>query len=462
MEKDYPMHNDDIITMLDLDRAGIKSIEVHHNGEEMIVDVVLNVAEHICPICNTSTSKIKGYSIKHINHSALNTTKCIIRYHARRYICPCCGKTFQENNPFAYNGSNISLVTVYNVLKDLKNPELTFTYVAKKHYISPSSVCNIFDKKINIPRGTLPECICFDEVYAFKGDKSNYCCVLLDYASGNIIDLLPSRRKNDLSSYFFNIPLKERETVRYVSYDMWQTYRIIGKIYFPNSVGILDKFHVLQEFTKRFSQARIRQMNYFKKEKDKLLEESKELRRINQKPSPDKQERLSNAIQYYYLYKKFSWVLLSNNKSINDPNQEKKFNRVLNRYCNLYDIFDLIRNSNNEMKEAIELKEILYDFYRKSTIDNAEAHLNEVIQAFKESSLKEIQSFHKTLSQWKIEIINSFIIMPSTKKKINNALIENRNKTIKTIKRTSNGYLNWERFRNRCLYCINSDEGLRL
>ena len=32
--------------------------------------------------------------------------------------------------------------------------------------------------------------------------------------------------------------------------------------------------------------------------------------------------------------------------------------------------------------------------------------------------------------------------------------MENRNSIIKTIKKNSNGYANWERFRNRCLYVL--------
>ena len=36
-------------------------------------------------------------------------------------------------------------------------------------------------------------------------------------------------------------------------------------------------------------------------------------------------------------------------------------------------------------------------------------------------------------------------------------MIENTNKAIKTIKRNSNGFSNWDRFRNRVLYAINDD-----
>lgn len=40
---------------------------------------------------------------------------------------------------------------------------------------------------------------------------------------------------------------------------------------------------------------------------------------------------------------------------------------------------------------------------------------------------------------------------------MNTAIVENRNKSIKLIKHASNGYLNWERFRNKILFSLNSD-----
>ena len=47
-------------------------------------------------------------------------------------------------------------------------------------------------------------------------------------------------------------------------------------------------------------------------------------------------------------------------------------------------------------------------------------------------------------------------------KKMNNALIENRNKTIKLLKHSSNGYTNWKRFRARVLYTLNDDISIKI
>ena len=66
-----------------------------------------------------------------------------------------------------------------------------------------------------------------------------------------------------------------------------------------------------------------------------------------------------------------------------------------------------------------------------------------------------MNEFANTLINWKREIINSFIVVGKDNKTISNAIIENRNKSIKTIKRNGNGYTNWERFRNRVMYSLN-------
>ncbi|WP_295566710.1 transposase [uncultured Holdemanella sp.] len=39
-------------------------------------------------------------------------------------------------------------------------------------------------------------------------------------------------------------------------------------------------------------------------------------------------------------------------------------------------------------------------------------------------------------------------------KRINNALMENRNAIIKLVTKAASGYPNWERFRNRCMMIL--------
>ena len=71
------------------------------------------------------------------------------------------------------------------------------------------------------------------------------------------------------------------------------------------------------------------------------------------------------------------------------------------------------------------------------------------------SQIKEMMDFGNTLVKWKYEIVNSFV--PANGRRISNGLIENRNKSIKLLKHSSNGYLNWHRFKTRIMYSLNKD-----
>ena len=139
-------------------------------------------------------------------------------------------------------------------------------------------------------------------------------------------------------------------------------------------------------------------------------------------------------------------------------------NRKLNRYLNFYDIQQLILDIHPDLKAAWQLKDDLVDFYDNNTYETAPEALKELIRAFASSDIKEMIDFSRTLRNWQYEIINSFIIVKKTHKvdkdtgqvvvserKLNNGFMENRNSI---LKKSSNGYTIWDRFRNRCLYVL--------
>lgn len=110
------------------------------------------------------------------------------------------------------------------------------------------------------------------------------------------------------------------------------------------------------------------------------------------------------------------------------------------------------------LEEAFYLRNDVTYFYDHCTYDTAKKQLEKIIIDFRSSTVAEMSPFANTLTNWKREIINSFIIVDDkANRKMNTAIVENRNKSIKLLKHASNGYLNWERFRNRILYTLNED-----
>lgn len=64
-------------------------------------------------------------------------------------------------------------------------------------------------------------------------------------------------------------------------------------------------------------------------------------------------------------------------------------------------------------------------------------------------------AIYKMLNNWTEEILNYFIVING--RKLSNGITESRNSIVKLIKKTGNGYVNFARFRNRCMYCMNKD-----
>ena len=442
-----------IIDLFNLHPSDVEAITYSRekNGDSNF-HITLQRIDRPCPSCGCENPEIKEYKEKHVKHSVLSDRGCIVTYRARRFRCPICGRTYYEHNPFVFKSMKISTKVVINVLEQLKDFNETFSSVARRSSISPTSVCSIFDSHVQLSRNKLPQALNIDEVYAFKSKSSKYVCVLLDFETQEPIDILPERKYEYLSRYFGNIPLEERKGVKVVCSDMYETYRIITKRFFPNSVHSVDVFHISQEYHRQMNAVRINIMKGYSKKAN---------------------EEESDA---YYLLKHFNWLLFKDNDArdsqgeIFDVNREKKYNVHFKEYLNFYDLRQKILDLDTKLTEVYDLKLELRDFYRKSTYQDASKNLNNLIQLFLMSSIEEMNAFGHTLVRWKEEIVNSFIIIKYDYKiqkddgtvavhnrKINNSIIENRNKVIKCIKHNANGYTNWFRFRNRVLYVLRKD-----
>ena len=113
--------------------------------------------------------------------------------------------------------------------------------------VSPATVNRILDS-VSYERQTFPTALSIDE---FKGDtcEGKYQCILVDPVKHRVLDILPSRSQAHLVKYFSSIPKSERLKVKYFISDMYKLYADLAKIYFPNAVIIIDKYHFVRQTT---------------------------------------------------------------------------------------------------------------------------------------------------------------------------------------------------------------------
>ena len=429
------IYDDFIISVLNIDVESIKEIKASNNDNgDLKIKVKVNAGEVKCPICGGNVIS-HGYNEKRITHSIFNNRKCLIYFDQERFRCKACAITFSQTNPFALKNEKISHETKLNVLNDLKRSANTYSYVGVKNGISPTEVQKIFDKCVDIKRHTLPTALSIDENYFPESDYSSlYMCVFMDFETGEIVDILPDRKKDYLISYLSNIKnetldekthLSELNNVKYVSIDLNDIYRDVAKTYFPKASICADPFHVIRNLNFFFNKVRLRCRQH------------------------------SDDETLIYLLTKFDFVLYHNT----DIDNEAKYNRRLGRYINYRGIRDYLFEAFPDLKKAYELKEEYIYFNANCNLVDAKKELTKMIEKFASCDIKEYEPFYNLLINWFDEIVNSFNTING--KRINNSYIESRNKNIDTLMFNANGLINFRRARNRIMYCINKTDTYR-
>lgn len=393
------------------------------DGNTTHYHITLHITTLNCDYCGGKCIS-HGLKEKIIHHPLIVDFDGIIHYHARRYICKDCRKTFFENNPFTFNGFNNSYALINRIMKHLSNLDLTMDRIAKLNHVSDTTVALYLDSYVNICTPTLPESIGIDEFHskAMSNNDSAYLCILVDNIKRQPFDILPSRSKKHLDSYFSKFSKQEKNKVHYITIDMWEPYKVIALKHFKNAIIAADPFHVVKNISKAFTKIRVNIMN-----------------------------QLPYDSGSYYLLKK--WHRLLDSYDINLDN-DPKYNSFFKRKLNHRQLYEMSLDVSDKLKEAHKLKDSYHLFNEMATIDNCEAWLDSLIIKFEKSNINEFNECTQMLINWKREIVNSFN-RPYKERKLSNALAENINSQLEAYLGLTRGNTNFIRFKKRVLLAMN-------
>lgn len=423
---------DNIIKIYNLEsiKNKIESITTVKLNEQLTLHLRLKKQIMTCPVCQTTPMYFHGYRLKQIIHSVSIEHKVLIAYQSRRYKCKLCCKVISESNPFNQSYERMSLNTKLSILNHLKDIHHNFADTAKLFNVSSQSVINIFDKHIDAHPRKLGEVISIDEVFTNKMNKYKYACVILDFNTSKIIDIIATRHKNYLTEYFSRIPREERLGVKAVVIDMWPTYYDVAKLCFPNAFIAIDSFHIIKNLNEAIKQIRIK---------------------IQRKYDQDS-SRLEYNDMYYYMLKKFHYFFVKDYENIYDGKIRVS---KMKSYWHKSEILSYLLKIDDSLTKAYRLKEAYRVFNLTASFNDCDERLDELITEFRNSEFEIYRTFGQTLNTWRDSIKNSFIRIDG--RRISNGPIESINNKIKTIIKNSNGIRKFTRFRNRVLYSINKD-----
>jgi len=361
------------------------------------IHMMMNRKVHNCPSCGKPTDKIHDYRTQQVKDISSFGSYTFIHLRKRRYICPFCNKRFYEDVPFLpryHRSTNRLIAFILNSFRGVGS----IKSLAHSANVSPTTAARIFDH-VKYSNKTLPNVISIDE---FRGnaDGEKFQCILTDPENKKVLDILPSRKSEDLYRYFSKY--KDRYNVKYAVIDMNGPYRSLIKTLFPRAQIVADKYHVVRQVAWAFENVRKAEQKKFHEHRRKYFKRSRRL--LLKRPE---------------------------NLTLTEVDQVESMLRISER-----------------LRQAYVLKNEFYKVMDSKNSYEAKQRLARWNMLFYGYNLPEFYDCFKAFNNWQKEILNSFDV-PYT-----NGYTEGVNNKIKVIKRNAYGIRNFERFRNRILHAM--------
>lgn len=389
------LRKNNITDLLNLQGVIVKKQSFSKDSINICIE--LTKKEHICPCCGHKTSRVHDYYTRSFNHIKIGKRTSCINYIQRRYLCTECGKRFAESNSFIqrfYRHSNDCVNNVFDDLTDIKN----LKQIGKDNNMSSQNVSRLMNKFMPIFHNVthLPEAIGIDE---FRGNAggNKFQVAITNLTTHKVIDVISARSEEAIRNFFKNI--SNAKDVKLVTMDLSLFFKNIITDFFPNAKIVADTFH----FTRLMHWA----LDNVRKEVQQQL--PKDMR----------------------LYFKHSRSVL--HKRIKDLDHDQ-----YQQLCRMLDY-------NENLRWSYSIIQKLFDVIDEENPDKKVFLFKEFMTYSSNCNLPEFNKHLQTYFKWHKYIINSFYTNYS------NGITEGLNTKIKTLKRVSFGFRNFQNFRLRIL-----------
>ena len=414
--------NNSIINLLNLKDKNIKFHEVFCS-EETIKDIkckvfyaTLTYKPDTCYHCgHISDRKIikHGFKLSTIKIPPISGFCSYLKLKKQRYFCKHCQSTFSLMTPIinknCYISNNTKLAIALNAKEKISEKD-----IAKSHNVSHSTVNRIIDSFYDHYKpkyNYLPKHLCFDEFKSVKSAAGAMSFIFCDSDTGNIVDIVEDRRLHVLKKYFLRYSKTGRRAVKTIVIDMYSPYISLIKSIFPHAKIIIDKFHIIQLFSRALNKTRIRVMNRDKKNYNKL--------------------------------KKYWKLLLKDVSKVNYT--DYKYHPSFRNQMREIDIINYLLDLDPELKASYQL----YHYIRCLVKTKNFTQLNKLLYGDHPDISDYMKTSLKTLRKY-IDYVENTL-----KYDYNNGIIEGINNKIKVIKRIAFGYRSFYHFKNRILIIQN-------
>lgn len=368
----------DILNLANLRAISLSEAENHHQ-----IDAVGGIEPTTCPTCHSPLYR-HGTQAQVFMDAPIRGKPVKICIDRRRFRCRICGKTLFEPLPEMDAKRNMTeRLVAYVEGRCLKE---TFAHVSREVGVDNKTIRLIFDDYVSRLKQKVtyetPEVMGIDEIKII----GEYRATLTNIQALSLFDLLPTRKKSDLLTYFDSLPNKDK--IKIVTMDLWNVYRQVVTAKLPKRMIVADRFHVVRMANNALEAAR---------------------KKVRRSLEPKSRIKLKNE----------RFVLLKRRQDLSEAEKDK-----LQHWVELFPA----------LGEAYNAKEGFFDIYEQPTRAAAERAARLWMENIPASVEKEFREPRVALYNWWNEIFAWYDF------KVTNAYTESINRLAKDVNRMGRGY----------------------
>jgi len=382
---------------------------------QVIVKFYHGVLTYVPEACYSCGHIVDDQLIKHGFKTSVIKLPSISGYNAclelkkQRYFCKHCNSTFTLRSTLVDKHCFISNNTKHAIAINIKD-KISEKDLAKKYNVSHVTVSRIIDNAFISYKpsfNALPRNLCFDEFKSVKSASGSMSFIFCDADNHSIIDIVEDRRLHVLRRYFSQYSKQARENVDRIVIDIYSPYMTLITELFPNAKIVIDRFHIVQLFSRALNKTRIAIMN----------------------------DHPSN----YSSFKKY-WKLILRDSSKLDT-EKHRYHRVFKRNMTDYQVLGHLLSLSEELRHSYECYQNVLFCIRNNNYELLENTLKTsklLVSDYMKTSINTIRTYKQYISN-------------TLSCRYTNGVIEGINNKIKVIKRIAFGYKSYYHFRNRIL-----------
>ncbi len=368
----------------------VKTMNYEVDAKEKIVTITASPDERYKPICHKckkAVDIIHSRDKRTVRDLSILDMKTHIIILYRTVKCPKCGIVVEDTGLMdPYMRVTKRLINQILGLCRYMNIKDIAEYLALDWKTVKTIHKNHLVEKFANEENGISELLAVDEVSLKKRHK--YLTIIINWRSGKVLWVGEGRKYETLKAFFDSLSDEQKKSIKAVAMDMWDPYIKAVKESCPDAAIVFDQFHVIKAFSAVINNVRNSEYRKADRQGKEVIKGSK-------------------------------YILLKNKENL-DEKEKVRLKALL------------------EVNQAITTAYILKDYLKKlwdyKYSACAKRFLEQWCEIAKESGIRYIISFAKTLKRHAYGIINHCLFP------INTSRLEGINNKIKVIKRKAYGF----------------------